>query len=168
MARKSALRLGLVAVSISAALAVSLAASASAQGDAASARGAAAAALTYGGLTSQDWPVVILLNKSQLRGVLAVIGVHFRCTSGDYINTSHGFFDLAVNNRRKFRASFGPITQRYDDGTTYDLEGSISGALNRARSKVSGQWRLKVTDHDSTGAVTDTCDSGSVRWTATQ
>ena len=168
MARKSALRLGLVAVSISAAVGGPLAASASAHSDAPSARSAAAAGLTYGGLTSQYWPVVIQLNKSQRRVVRAVIGLHLRCTSGDFINTSHGFFDLRVNSRRRFHASFGPITQRNDDGTSFDLEGSISGALNRARTKVSGKWRLKATDHDSAGAVTDTCDSGSVSWTAKQ
>jgi hypothetical protein len=99
---------------------------------------------------------------------MAVIGLHLRCTSGLEGDFSHGFFNVAVNKERKFRASFGPITQRADDGTTYELEGDISGALNRARSKVSGKWHLKVTEHDSAGAVTDTCDSGSVRWTAKQ
>jgi hypothetical protein len=168
MAWKSAFRLGLVALSISAAVGVPLAASASAHSDAPYARSAAAAGVTFGGLTAQGWPVVIQFNKSQRRVVRAVIGLELRCTSGGFANMPDGFVNLRVNTRRKFRASFGPITQRYDDGSTYDLEGSISGALNRARSKVSGKWHLKVTDHDSAGAVTDTCDSGSVRWTAKQ
>jgi hypothetical protein len=168
MAWKSACRLGLVAVSIGAALAVPLAASASHHSDGPYARSAATAGVTYGGLTSQGWPVVIQLNKSQRRVVRAVIGLHLRCTSGYEFDLPDGFVNLAVNAKRKFRAGFGPVTQRYDDGTTYDVEGSISGALNRARSKMSGKWRLKVTDHNSAGAVTDTCDSGSVSWTAKQ
>jgi hypothetical protein len=73
-----------------------------------------------------------------------------------------------VSTKRKFGASFGPDTQRFDDGTSADFEGSISGALNRTRSRVSGTWRVKVTEYNSAGAVTDTCDSGSVRWTAKQ
>ena len=168
MAWKSAFPLGLVALSISAAVGVPLAASATPHGDGSYARSAAAAGVTFGGVTPQGWPVVIQFNKSQRRVVRAVIGLQLRCTSGGFANMSDGFVNLPVNTRRKFRARFGPITQRYDDGTTYDIEGSISGALNRARSKVSGTWHLKVTDHDSAGAVTDTCDSGSVRWTATQ
>jgi hypothetical protein len=168
MAWKSAIRLGLVALSISAAVGVPLAASASAHSDAPYARSAATAGVTFGGLTSQGWPVVVQFNKSQRRVVRAVIGLDLRCTSGGFARLSDRFVDLRVNTSRKFRASFGPITQRFDDGSSYDLEGSISGALNRARSKVSGKWHLKLTDHDSAGAVTDTCDSGSVRWTATQ
>ena len=167
MARKPTLRIGLVAVSISAAVGVSLSASASADSGVPPVRSAAAAGLTYGGVTSQGWPVVVQLNKSQSRVVRTVIGLRLGCTSGGFANMGDGFVNLPVAGR-KFRASFGPITQRYDDGTTYDVEGSVSGALNKARSKVSGTWRLKVTDHDSAGAVTDTCDSGIVRWTAKQ
>ena len=69
MAWKSAFRLGLVALSISAAIGVSPAASASVQSDAPYARSAAVAGVTFGGLTSQDWPVVIQFNKSQRRVV---------------------------------------------------------------------------------------------------
>ena len=167
MAWKSVFRLGLVALSLSAAVGVPLA-SASAHSGAPRARSAAAAGVTFGGLTSQGWPVVVQFNKSQRRVVRAVIGGQLRCTSGAFANMSDGYVNLPVNTRRKFRASFGPITERNDDGTTYDIEGSITGALNSARSKVSGKWHLKITDHDNAGAVTDTCDSGSVGWTATQ
>ena len=58
------------------------------------------------------------------------------------------------------------MTNRSDDGTTSDFEGSFSGAFNKARTKVSGKWSFKATDHDAAGAVTDTCDSGSISWTA--
>jgi hypothetical protein len=73
-----------------------------------------------------------------------------------------------VNNRRRFGGTFGPDTRRNADGTSTAFEGSMSGALNRARSRVSGRWQLKLTVYDAAGAVTDTCESGSVRWTAKQ
>ena len=168
MTWKSALRLGLVAVSIGAALCVPLAASASQHSNGPYARAAASAGVTYGGVTSQGWPVVIQFVQKQRRVGQAVIGLSVRCTSGAVANLSDRFIDLPVSTKRRFGASFGPDTQRFDDGTSADFEGSISGALNRTRSKVSGTWRFKVTEYNSAGAVTDTCDSGSVRWTAKQ
>jgi len=168
MARKSTLRIGLMAVSIGAAVGVPLAASASAHSDVPYAQSAAAAGLTYGGMTSQDWPVVMELNKSRSRVVMGAIGLQLRCTAGGFVSMQDGLSNLPLIGGRRFRARFGPITQRYDDGTTYDIEASVSGALNRARTKMSGTWRLKFTDHDNAGAVTDTCDSGVVRWTARQ
>ena len=166
MAWKSAPWLG-VAVSIGAGLCVPLAASAS-HHNGPYARAAASAGVTYGGVTSQGWPVVIQFAQKQRRVGQAAIGVSVRCTSGAVANLSDRYTNLPVSTKRKFSASFGPDTQRYDDGTTADFEGSISGALNRTRSKVSGTWRFKVTEYDSAGAVTDTCDSGSVSWTAKQ
>jgi hypothetical protein len=167
---RSAYRLGgLAAVATTAAVGVPLAASANPHSsDGPPARSAAATGLVYGGQTAQGWPVVIELQKNRRRVVKAVVGLTLRCTSGDFDHYWDPYTDLAVNTKRKFRASFGPDTERNDDGTTTDFEGSFSGALNRARSKVSGKWRFKVTYYDTAGAVTDTCDSGSVRWTAKQ
>ena len=166
---KPAFRLGALAgVAIAAAVGVPLAASASPDGDGPYARSAAVAGVTYGGVTRQGWPVVIELARTQRRVVRADIGLDLRCTSGDLVSYPDRYVNLRVNTRRKFRARFGPETQRNDDGTTSDWSGSISGALNRARSKMSGTWRLKLTDYDNAGAVTDTCDSGSISWTAKQ
>jgi hypothetical protein len=75
---------------------------------------------------------------------------------------------MSVSKKRKFGASFGPVTSRNDDGTTTDFEGSDSGAFNKARTKASGKWSLKATDRDASGAVTDTCDSGSINSTVKQ
>jgi hypothetical protein len=111
-----------------------------------------------------------MIEASKNRRVLvqAVIGIEMRCTSDTFTSQWDRYTRLTVNKRRKFSASFGPDTERYNDGTTYDIEGSVSGTLNRARSKVSGRWRLKITDYNHAGVVTDVCDSGSVRWTAKQ
>jgi hypothetical protein len=165
----SARRLGgLAAVAIAAAVCVPLAASASPHRDGSYARSAATTGVVYGGRTAQGWPVMIELKSNRRRVVQAVIGLRLPCTSGNIAALPDRYVNLAVNKRRKFRASFGPDTVRNDDGTTSDFEGSVSGRLNRARSKVSGRWQLKITEHDSAGAVTDTCDSGSISWTAKQ
>ena|SRR5829696_9210954 len=128
---------------------------------------AAAGGTVYGGVTAQDFPVVIETSKNGRRIVNATIAIRLDCSSG-------GFFTLAdsykatVSKKRKFSVSFGPVTNRNDDGTTTDLEGTLSGAFNKARTTASGKWSLKATDHDAAGAITDTCDSGSVSWKAKQ
>ena len=68
----------------------------------------------------------------------------------------------------KFSATLGPETHRNDDGTTWDAEGAVAGRFNASKTTISGTWALKVTDHGAAGAVTDTCDSGSMNWKAKQ
>ena len=128
---------------------------------------AAAGGTVYGGVTAQDFPVVIETNKSGRKIVKATIAIRLTCTSGGTVTLSDGY-RATVSKKRKFSVSFGPVTQRNDDGTTTDLEGSLSGSFNKARTTVSGKWSYKGTEHAASGAVTDTCDSGSVSWKAKQ
>ena len=129
---------------------------------------AAAGGTVYGGVTAQGFPVVIETSKNGRKVVVASIAIRVTCTSGGAVTLPDGYRRLAVNKQRKFSASFGPTTSRNDDGTTTDFEGSISGRFNKARTKASGKWTLKATDHDAAGAITDTCESGSITWTAKQ
>lgn len=124
--------------------------------------------MVYGGVTSQGWPVVVEVNRNRRLVVRAGTALRLDCSTGSFANLPDTYVRLPVNKRRKFRSSFGPDTQRNSDGTTSDFSGSVSGAFNRARSKVSGRWHLHVTDYDSSGAVIGTCDSGTVRWSAKQ
>jgi len=147
---------------------VPLAASASPDGATPNARSAAAAGAVYGGTTSQNFPVVIELNKNRRQVVRAVIAIRLPCTSGGSTVQPDRYAKVSVSRTGKFSTAFGPVVNRNDDGTTTDFEGSASGKLNAARTKLSGKWQLKLTDHDASGAVRDTCDSGSVSWTAKQ
>jgi hypothetical protein len=128
----------------------------------------ATAGASYGGLTSQDFPVVIEANKTRRKVVRATIAIRLTCTSAGFVTTPDSFVSLSVSKTGKFQSLFGPQTQRNDDGTTTDLEGSVKAAFNSSRTKVSGTWSFKATDHDASGAITDTCDSGSVSWSAKQ
>jgi hypothetical protein len=159
---------GLGAVAGIAAIAVPVAATASSHVADPYAHSSGAAGVFYGGLTSQGWAVVIQVTKNGRQVTSAATGLHMTCSTGVTANVPDRYARLRVNKRRKFSLSFGPDTVRNDDGTTTDFEGRISGAFNRARSKVSGRWRLQATDHDGTGAVIGTCDSGIVRWSARQ
>lgn len=120
----------------------------------------------YGGATSQGLPIVIQTSKSG-RKVKALIAIRLKCTSGAIFTLPDGY-SMAVSKKGKFGGTFGPETNRNQDGTSTDFEGSLSGTFNKARTKVSGKWSFKGTDRDMAGAVTDTCDSGSVSWAVKQ
>jgi hypothetical protein len=129
---------------------------------------AAAAGTVFGGSTAQEFPVVIETSKNGRTVTMAQIAIRLTCTGGGAFTLPDGYRRMPVSKKRKFSASFGPTTNRNSDGTTTDLEGSISGTFNKARSSVSGTWSFTWTDHDAAGAVTDTCQSGNVSWRAKQ
>jgi hypothetical protein len=118
----------------------------------------------FGGLTSQDWPVIVEVDLRRPKVNRIVAGVQMQCTSG-VLRVPDRWNDLRVK-RGKFGASFGPESQPNDDGTTTTLEGAVSGKFNRSRTRVSGTWSEKATFRDAAGVVTDTCDSGVVNWSA--
>jgi hypothetical protein len=127
---------------------------------------AATVGTVLGGRTSQGWPIVIELNKAGTQVVRVSAGLHLTCTSGSIVNLPDEYRKVAVSKAGKFSLSFGPTTRKNDNGTTTDFEGSITGKLNKARTKATGKWSFKGTDHDAAGTVTDTCDSAKVSWTA--
>jgi hypothetical protein len=128
---------------------------------------AAAAGVVYGGVTDDGFGLMVEANKSRRQIVRMATGLTLQCASGDTFSTSDGWARLSVK-KGKFSGTFGPSTQRNDDGTTVDIEGVVSGKFNRAKTSISGTWSLKGIEHDATGAVTDTCDSGTIHWTAKQ
>jgi hypothetical protein len=119
-----------------------------------------------GGRTSQGWPVVVELSKTGHQVVRVDAGLHLACTSGDVVDLPDAYTKLTVSRSGKFGFSYGPQTQRNQDGTTTDWAATVTGKLNKTRTKTSGTWELKSTYFDSTGAVTDTCNSGTVNWSA--
>jgi hypothetical protein len=131
--------------------------------DAATARGN-----TYGGVTSQGMPVVVDMTATRRLAVRVVAAVRMTCSAGGTWTVPDRFARLSVTKGGKFRIVYGPVTQRNDDGTTTDYQGRVTGALNDAKTKLTGTWRLIATDHDATGAVTDHCDTGLLTWKAKQ
>jgi hypothetical protein len=131
-------------------------------------QGAVAAGVVYGGLTSQRHPIVLEVSRNGREVVRAAIAIRLQCTSGGGATVPDGYTRLTLTAGGRFRASFGPNVTRNDDGTTTDWEGSVRGAFNASRTRASGTWQLQATDRDAAGAVTDTCNSGSIAWRAKQ
>jgi hypothetical protein len=128
----------------------------------------AASGMVFGGVSAQDFPVVIETSKNGRKIVDSAIAIRLTCTSGGSVVLPDRYRNLSVSKKGKFSASFGPMTSRNDDGTTTDFEGSVSGTFNKPRTKVSGKWTFKGTDHDAAGAVTETCEAANVSWSAKQ
>lgn len=153
------------ALGVAAALAVPLAAPASTHRVGAVAQ---PVGVVLGGTNQQGWPTVVELSKNGRQVVRIITGIRLTCSAGGTMSAPDAYVRVPVSKRGKFAASFGPETERNADGTTTDVQGSMSGAVNRTRTKASGRWQVTLTEHDATGAVTDTCDSGSLTWTAKQ
>jgi hypothetical protein len=143
-------------------------ASAAPRADGAPARiSAPAAGVVYGGVTGDGFGLMVETNKSRSKIVRMATGLELKCTSGDSFYMPDSWGKLAVK-KGKFRATYGPETQSMDSGGTVDIEGAVTGKFNRSKTRISGTWSLRGTEHDTTGAVTDTCDSGTIHWTAKQ
>lgn len=127
----------------------------------------AVAGVVYGGVTPQRWPVVVEVSRNRRQVVGANVGLDLKCTSGDSFSDTDSFIKLRINKRR-FSSTSGPITTRNPDGSTTDFADSVRGTANAAGTKMSGTWELTETFFNAGGAVTDTCKSGTVRWTAKQ
>ena len=131
-------------------------------------RAAVRAGDVYGGVTSQGFAIEVELNKSRTQVVRAAAGIRMKCVQPGNVYFPDSFAKLTYSRRGRFSNTYGPEIIRNSDGTTSDFSGSVSGAANAARTKLSGTWTAKVVYHDTTGAVADTCDSGKVTWTARQ
>lgn len=128
---------------------------------------AAAVGNTYGGVTSQGFPVFVDMTATRRQVVREVAAIVLKCTNGGRFVPDR-FTKLAVTKGGKFHVAYGPFTQRNDDGTTTDIQGRMTGALNDSKTKIVGTWRMIATYHDAAGAVTDSCDTGLLTWSAKQ
>ena len=102
--------------------------------------GRRAGGTAFGGLTAQHFPVVIDTNKNGRKVAKATIAIRPTCTSGAIATTPDRYTALTVTKKRKFQASFGPATTRNPDGTTTDVEGSISGRTQQGPH--DGLWEV--------------------------
>lgn len=126
----------------------------------------AAVGNTFGGVSQQGNPVVVDMNSTRRKVVRIVGAIDLTCTSGASGTLTDKYVDVSVSRRGTFKVAYGPVTQRNDDGTTTDVQVRVTGVLNDTKTRLSGTWRIILTDHDAAGALTDTCDSGLVSWKA--
>ena len=120
--------------------------------------------VVYGGVTSQDEPMVVRLNAQRKRVNDVITTWVAPCTP------SQGFFrvpDHFVNFAVKSTGRFGnPFSDDFamDAGGKRHYDYSIAGRVTK--TGVKGTLQVKISETDVNGAPTDSCDTGGVTWKA--
>lgn len=122
----------------------------------------------YGGITPQNWPVIVQVARDGRSITRAAIALDRTCTSGAQYVTPNRYGRLDVSPAGAFSYTFAPVTQATGDGAHTVHTGFLKGRLDARHGRITGTWRLKSVETDAAGATTDTCDSGIVDFTANQ
>jgi hypothetical protein len=118
------------------------------------------------GLTSQTQPVILRFSPDGTVLARAYTTLHMKCTSGATFYVPDNFANLDVSKLRHFGDAFSvpPTTQGDTSGA---VTGSITGQVDRTGTRVSGTWRQTLVERNvATQAITDTCTSGLVHFSA--
>ena len=121
--------------------------------------------LFYGGSTSEAQPTVLQLTADR-RNVKTLRLVWFAdCSDGGGVGINDAFDDFPLAGDGSFGDSF---TQTYptDDGGQERYDYEIAGRVGS--TSASGTFHVVLTATDPSGAVTATCDSPMLRWSARQ
>lgn len=116
----------------------------------------------YGGMTSQDQPVVVRLDRKGKRvGDLIIAWETSTCEPPDrFLRVPESFTGFAVRSRR-FSGSFDD-TVSTDDGGRIAFAYNVAGKVSRR--SIAGTLTVNLTGTDAAGATSLTCDTGAVSW----
>ena len=124
-----------------------------------------AADVTFGGKTSAKWPVMVQLSRDGRQVAYAVAAWSVKCTDGNLLAEQAEFEQIPVSARGKFAKSLD--TGDYQDGSaTVRYAASISGKVNKSRSRITGTVRVMLSDKDPVNGIDSTCDTGTVSYLA--
>jgi len=120
------------------------------------------------GVTSQQQPVLVRMSADGRTVARAITTLHLHCTSGASFYLPDGFTTTRVSALRRFRLTYALPAQSVDATTSITVSGSFGGQVDRTGTRVSaGTWSMTTVEKNpTTGAVTDTCTSGLVHFSA--
>lgn len=120
--------------------------------------------VSFGGKTSAKWPVMVQLSRDGRQVVYAVAAYSVRCTDGRFAGREE-FAHIPVTGGGRFSKSYD--TGDYQSGSeTVHYAASITGKINRSRTKITGTVRVMSSDKDPANGVDETCDTGTVKYVA--
>ena len=106
-------------------------------------------------------------NRRKIVRALTVLDM--TCTSGDTGLITDGYRQLPVSQEGPLQLLLRPDNRAQRRRDHVRLPGAhLRASSTPAKTKITGTWSYTITEHDAAGAVTDTCTSGSVSWTAKQ
>jgi hypothetical protein len=120
--------------------------------------------VTYGGKTSAKWPVMVQLSRDARQVAYAAAAWRADCSGMPYSSIEE-FDAIPVSRSGRFAKSYD--TGDFQDGTsTIHAAASISGKLNKQRTKINGTVRVTLSVKDATEGVDFACDTGTVHYVA--
>ena len=117
--------------------------------------------VTFGGLTSDGWPVVAQVTSDGRRVKRIVGAIYASCSQGGNLAFPSQWRDLRISRSGAFKASYHDSA--VVDGEDVTMSETLVGKVNRARTKLTGTWRASTTFKQPDG-TTDVCDSGSLKF----
>ncbi len=118
--------------------------------------------IIYGGVTSQDEPIVLRLNAARERVNDVILAWHGQCaTSGGFVRSPEHFVAFGIKRTGRFGNPFESESPLGDGGMSrwqYRFTGRVTP------TKASGAFQVTLSETDAAGAMTDTCDSGNLTW----
>jgi hypothetical protein len=118
---------------------------------------------TLGGLTSQQWPVVVEISRTGKRIPLISAGIDLTCPSGLDLPIPDQWDNVPIGPGGAVSASMNVPP---DPGASLSRgTDTLTGKFNRKRGAFSGVWRVEARFSLSNGQ-TDDCQSGAVTFTA--
>lgn len=118
-------------------------------------------------LTSQSLPAWFKISHDGRTLAVAAIAVNMNCTSGAQFVLPDGFVRVAISKNGRLHGTYSQPPTAGSAGETYTWTDSITARLNHRHTQLSGVWHLSV-NYSFTNGMSDQCDSGPVRFTATQ
>ena len=123
-------------------------------------------AVVLAGFTSQQYPVFFKVTANGRKLALAGIALNMTCTSGTQFVLEDAFAGVPFRAGGKLQRAFVEPPTSGSNGDTIAAKDSLSARLGPQHTQLSGVWRLIVHYAFSNG-MTDDCDSGPVRFSAT-
>jgi hypothetical protein len=122
--------------------------------------------IVLAGFTSQQYPAFFKVAAGGRVLTRGAIALEMTCTSGAQFVLQDGFGPVRISPSGGFHAAVSIPATAGSSGVTYSGMDSVTARLGRRRTHVSGTWELKV-NYSYTNGMSDRCDSGPVRFTAT-
>ncbi len=122
--------------------------------------------IVLAGFTSQQYPTFFKIAAAGRSVTLGAVALEMTCTSGAQFVLPDGFGPVRISPSGAFHADVSIPPTAGSSGVTYSGMDSVTARLGRRHTHVSGTWELKV-NYSYTNGMSDRCDSGPVRFTAT-
>lgn len=121
----------------------------------------------FGAITPQGDPALFQVTANRRLITRMLITLEDKCQSGTtVVVVSGGNSALPISRKGTFAGSSsgGPTTQA--DGSSSTFSDQVSGKLNKARTQITGTWHNVTIIRNPMTGMSDTCDSGTVSFTA--